>query len=268
MANVSSENRERKPKVEGFALERRLKPYEMLASNDAHERDLAKKVKKAAKEAKRLARRLNKLSEMVSEIDKQRKGGPLLRWLWFRGSEGRADLEDAFAAAVEGRPHKPAPRPWEQKPEGGTALVAGSLANAFEKIVAGTLGQEAASAKVRKGGRPRAVLFNAACRLLAEEGWDDPQIAEKLIMADVASGTLDKVHARVKTTLNRAADFTKPLHTHAKDVEEIVRIQDEEIRRLIAAGRIPARIGGRSRFAGVGAACADGKEGRTKPLHE
>lgn len=275
MAKVPSESRTRKTKVEGggeakqkavfdvldlpvgeqetlwkrvgetFELERRLAPYEMLASNDAHDRELAKKVQKAAREAKRLAARLNKLSEMVLAIERQRKGGPLSSWLWHHGPEGRADLGNAMTAALEGRPHIPAPRPWEEKPKGGTALVAGILATAFEKIVVGTLAREAAIAKARKGGRPRGVLFNAACRLLSEDGWDDPQIAEKLVMADLAQGPLDKVLARVKTTLNRSADSTAPVHPHAEAVEEIVRAQDEQMRRLIAEGRMPARIGGR-----------------------
>ncbi|MGC9982167.1 MAG: hypothetical protein ABSF35_00935 [Polyangia bacterium] len=221
---------------ESVALELRLAPYEMLTRNDAHERELAKNVQKAAKEAKLLAGRLTKLSEFLAKIDKQRRGGPLARWLWASSPEGRLS---AYSASPPRNPP-----PWEQKPKGGVAVVADIIARAFDKNIARTLGEEAARSKARKGGRPRAVLFNAACRLLYETR-SERETAEMLLTAHLAKGGLAKVQERVRVAWNRLAkNRTKPIHEHAETIEEIHRIQQEETRRLIAEGRLPERIGG------------------------
>jgi hypothetical protein len=124
------------------------------------------------------------------------------------------------------------------------AVVADIIARAFDKNIARTLGEEAARSKARKGGRPRAVLFNAACRLLYETR-SERETAEMLLTAHLAKGGLAKVQERVRVAWNRLAkNRTKPIHEHAETIEEIHRIQEEETRRLIAEGRLPERIGG------------------------
>jgi hypothetical protein len=223
---------------ESIDLQSKAQPFEMLERDNAHERGLAKNVQKAAKEAVHLAGRLNKLSEFLAKIDKQRRGGPLARWLWHHTPEGQAALADAYA----GRPQNPPP--WEQKPKGGTAVVAEIIAKAFDKNVAGTLGEEAARSKARKGGRPRAIRFNAMCLQLAKEGRSDRQIAEVLLMASLASGTLAEVEERVRVVLNRYEGSEKSVHALIEPLATIQGIEDKERRRFFRGRRLPERIGG------------------------
>ena len=211
------------------ALARRLAPYKMLERNDAHERRLAPKVKIAAKLAESLAGRLSKLGDLLVDIEQQRKGGPLAAWLWYR--------ENALTGKEP---------PWKAKPERGPAFMVGLFADVLGGTIAGQLAEDATKLKERKGGRPREVIFNAACRLLEAEGRTDRQIAETLTRAGIARGAPSKVQERVCAALKRYADSTKPIHALAETVEILAEVDRTEQARW-AEGGIPlaALIGSR-----------------------